>query len=156
MSGTYKTGYADFGDPDPMSGYAFDTKIAVILRDDLAAWQRVNATAFLASGVAHSFPQLMGESYEDADGTTYLPMFGQPVFVLEGDADALRELRTRAIGRGVATSVFTGDLFQTGNDEDNRAAVRAVDGSGLDVVALAVHGPKNVVDRIVKGTRRHP
>jgi hypothetical protein len=139
-----------------MTGYAFDTKIAVVLREDLASWQRVNAAAFLTSGVAHAFPQLMGEPYEDADGTGYLPMFGQPVFVLEGDKEALCEVRSRAIGRGIATSVFTHDLFTTGNDDDNRAAVRAVDGASLDVVAVAVHGPKNAVDRILKGTRRHP
>ncbi|SFQ39113.1 Protein of unknown function [Amycolatopsis rubida] len=30
----------------------FDTKIAVLLRDDLASWQRLNVTAFLVSGVA--------------------------------------------------------------------------------------------------------
>ena len=138
-----------------MSGYLFDTKIALVLHEDLAPWQRVNASAFLASGVAHGFPQLMGAPYEDADGTAYLPMLGQPVFVLEGDTTTLREVRSRAIARGVGTSVFTADLFRTGNDEDNRAAVRAAAGAELDVVGLAIHGPKNVVDRIVKGTRRH-
>lgn len=30
----------------------FDTKIAVLLRDDLASWQRLNVTAFLVSGLA--------------------------------------------------------------------------------------------------------
>ena len=139
-----------------MSGYVFDTKIAVVLREDLAPWQRVNAAAFLASGVAHRFPQLLGEPYEDADGTAYLPMLGQPVFVFEGDHEALRTVHTRAVGRGLATSVFTADLFRTGNDEDNRAAVRAVGTADLDVVGIAVHGPRNVVDRVVKGTRRHP
>jgi hypothetical protein len=29
----------------------FDTKVAVVVRDDLAAWQRLNVTAFLISGV---------------------------------------------------------------------------------------------------------
>jgi hypothetical protein len=27
----------------------FDTKVAVVVRDDLAAWQRLNVTAFLMS-----------------------------------------------------------------------------------------------------------
>ena len=30
----------------------FDTKIAVVLRDDLAVWQKTNVTAFLVSGIA--------------------------------------------------------------------------------------------------------
>lgn len=138
-----------------MSGYRFDTKIAVVLHEDLAAWQRVNATAFLISGIVHAFPQLVGDPYEDADGQTYLAMLGQPVFVLEGDGEVLRDLRARAVGRGLATSVFTRDLFTTGNDEDNRAVVKKLAGSDLDVVGICVHGPKNAVDRLAKAARRH-
>ena len=29
----------------------FDTKIAIIIRDDLATWQKLNVTAFLMSGI---------------------------------------------------------------------------------------------------------
>jgi hypothetical protein len=32
----------------------FDTKIAVVLREDLAVWQKANVTAFLVSGIAGS------------------------------------------------------------------------------------------------------
>ena len=52
--------------------------------------------------------------------------------------------------------MFTSDLFRTGNDDDNRAAVRAVGRDDLDLVGLAVHGPRNAVDKIVKGSRMHP
>jgi hypothetical protein len=34
----------------------FDTKIAVVLRDDLAVWQKTNVTAFLVSGIAGTVP----------------------------------------------------------------------------------------------------
>jgi hypothetical protein len=30
----------------------FDTTIAVVIRDDHAAWQKMNVTAFLVSGIA--------------------------------------------------------------------------------------------------------
>jgi hypothetical protein len=53
-------------------------------------------------------------------------------------------------------AVFTADLFATGNDRDNRAAVRAVRKNDLDLVGLAVYGPRNVVDKVTKGTRMHP
>jgi len=59
----------------------FDTKIAVLLRDDLEAWQRLNVTAFLVSGIGPRSPEVIGEPYADADGTEYLPMFRQPVLV---------------------------------------------------------------------------
>jgi hypothetical protein len=51
--------------------------------------------------------------------------------------------------------VFTSDLFHTGNDRDNRAAVRAVRAEALDLVGLAVHGPRGAVDKILKGARMH-
>jgi hypothetical protein len=133
----------------------FDTKIAVLVRDDLATWQRLNATAFMVSGIAGAVPELLGEEYVDADGTRYLPMFGQPVLVFEGDADTLKAAHARALGRGLRVSIFTSELFTTGNDRDNRAAVLAVARDKLDLVGLAVHGPRGVVDKVVKGATLH-
>ncbi len=134
----------------------FDTKIAVLLREDLATWQRLNVTAFLVSGVAGTEPELLGEEYLDADGTRYLPMFGQPVLIFVGDRDALTGAHARALTRDLRISIFTEELFGTGNDRDNRAAVRAVPGEKLDLVGLALHGPRNVVDKVLKGARLHP
>lgn len=134
----------------------FSTKIAVVVRDDLPVWQRLNVCAFLVSGVAAAVPELIGEPYEDADGTKYLAMFGQPVLVFEASAQVLTSAHGKALDRGLPMSVFTADLFATGNDEDNRAAVLAVPREALDLVGLAVHGPRNAVDKIVKGARMHP
>ena len=133
-----------------------NTKIAVVVRDDLPVWQRLNVAAFLVSGVASAVPELIGEAYEDADGTKYLAMFGQPVLVFEASADVLTSAHRKALERGLPMAIFTADLFATGNDEDNRAAVRAVPRDALDLVGLAVHGPRNAVDKIVKGARMHP
>ncbi|ROQ77919.1 DUF2000 domain-containing protein [Streptomyces sp. NBC_01260] len=140
---------------DDLAPVRFDTKIAVLLRDDLQTWQRLNVTAFLVSGLGTAVPELVGEPYADADGTPYLPMFRQPVLVLEGGKEMLATAHTRAVGRGVTLSVFTSDLFSTGNDRDNRAAVRAVRRDGMDLVGLAVHGPRNAVDKILKGASMH-
>ena len=74
----------------------FSTKIAVVLRDDLAVWQKANVTAFLVSGVAGTNPETVGEPYRDASGNEYLPMFVQPVLVYEADATALRRAFERA------------------------------------------------------------
>ncbi|MGY1840982.1 MULTISPECIES: DUF2000 family protein [unclassified Modestobacter] len=35
-------------------------------------------------------------------------------------------------------------------------AVAVVPGQDLGLVGLAVHGPKNAVDKILKGARMHP
>jgi hypothetical protein len=134
----------------------FDTKIAVLLRDDLEVWQRLNVTSFLVSGIGQRSPDVIGEAYADADGTVYLPMFRQPVLVFEGGKETLTRSYERAVSQGIALSVFTADLFATGNDRDNRAAVRAVSGANLDLVGMAVYGPRGAVDKIVKGARMHP
>ena len=134
----------------------FDTKIAVLLRHDLPTWQRLNVTAFLVSGIAATSPELVGEPYEDGDGTAYLPMFRQPVLVFEGPKELMATAHARAPGRQIPVSVFTSDLFATGNDRDNRAAVKAVPRDQLDLVGLALHGPKNAVDKVLKGARMHP
>ncbi len=132
------------------------TKIAVLLREDLASWQALNVTAFLSSGIAATLPELVGEPYADADGTGYLPMLRQPVLVLAGPGELLGTARTRALDRGLRPAVFTADLFATGGDDENRAAVRAVPAAELDLVGLALHGPRNAVDKVVKGARMHP
>ncbi|WP_282796212.1 DUF2000 domain-containing protein [Streptomyces sp. CC224B] len=134
----------------------FDTKIAVLLRADLRTWQRLNVTAFLVSGLGTQLPEVIGEPYADADGTPYLPMFRQPVLVFEGTKEILTAAHGRALARGLPRAVFTSDLFATGNDRDNRAAVRAVPTAGLDLVGLAVHGPRTAVDKVLKGARMHP
>jgi hypothetical protein len=147
----------DIEDTESTSGpVRFDTKIAVLLRDDLEVWQRLNVTAFLVSGIGQRNPEVIGEPYADADDTGYLPMFRQPVLVFEAGKETLTRSHERAVSRGVAVSVFTADLFSTGNDRDNRAAVRAVARSSLDLVGMAVYGPRGAVDKIVKGARMHP
>lgn len=134
----------------------FDTRIAVLLRDDLAEWQRLNVTAFLVSGLAAHHPDLIGEPYLDGDGTAYLPMFRQPVMVFQAPKEVVTAARVRALDRDLALTVFTADLFATGNDRDNRAAVRAVRGADLDLVGIGVHGGRSAVDKILKGARLHP
>ncbi|MGW1457945.1 DUF2000 family protein [Streptomyces albidoflavus] len=134
----------------------FDTKIAVLLREDLEGWQRLNVTAFLVSGLGTQHPEVIGEPYEDADSTAYLPMLRQPVLVFEGSKETLTAAHGKALARVLPRAVFTSDLFATGNDRDNRAAVRAVGSDQLDLVGLAVYVPRNAVDKVLKGARMHP
>jgi len=134
----------------------FDTKIAIAVAEDLAAWQKLNVTAFLASAVAGGVPGLIGERYEDGSGRTYLPMFRQPVLIYAADAQALRRVRDQAADRGMDVAVYIEEMFKTGHDEANRAAVLAVTTEEMPLVGVAVHGPKNAVDKVLKGLRLHP
>ena len=132
-----------------------DTKIVIVVRDDLAAWQKLNLTAFVSSGIANTAPESIGEAYQDADGTKYAPMFGQPVLVFGSDAAGLRRTLDRALARGMVPAIYTEELFATGNDIDNRAAVAAVAAADLNVVGLAVRGQRRDVDKVTKGLTLH-
>jgi hypothetical protein len=52
----------------------FDTKISIVVREDLATWQKLNVVAFLMSGVVGANADLIGEPYEDAAGNRYNPL----------------------------------------------------------------------------------
>jgi hypothetical protein len=134
----------------------FDTKIAVVLRDDLAGWQRTNVTAFLVSGIAGTVPGVVGQPYRDASGNEYLPMFVQPVLVYQADRAGLRRAYERAMGRGVTPAIYTQELFATNHDEANRAAVVGVAAEDLDLVGIAFRAERKTVDKIVDRLRFHP
>lgn len=135
----------------------FDTKAAVVVRDDLATWQRLNVTAFLMSGIAASAgPEAIGEAYVDGDERHYLPLLVQPVLVFEASAAKLKTVRERAERRGVPLAIYTREMFATGNDADNRAAVRAVATDQLDLVGVALRAPHRDADAVLRGLDRHP
>jgi hypothetical protein len=133
----------------------FDTKIALAVRADLATWQKLNVTAFLASGVAAGVEGVAGKPFQDASGHRYLEMLRQPVLVYAAPGEVLAAVRERAVARGLPTAIYTEELFATGNDDDNRAAVRAVEASELRLAGIAVYGPRNVVDKVCKGLVLH-
>ena len=135
----------------------FDTKLAIVLLDELAVWQKTNATAFLASGFAADDPSLVGEPYVDGSGNQYLRMFRQPVLVYAADAAGVRRAYNRAMARGVEQlAIFTRELFSTSHDEANRAAVAAVAADELDLVAIALRAERKIVDKVLDKLRPHP
>jgi hypothetical protein len=150
-------GDLDHGGDDGARGgpVRFSTKIAVVLREDLAVWQKLNMTAFLVSGVAGTDADTIGEPYEDASGFRYLPMFRQPVLVFAGSAEQLRRAYDRLRAAGLRFSVFTDELFATGNDGDNRAAVKAVRSEDLRLAGMALRGERKAVDKALKGLSLH-
>jgi hypothetical protein len=62
----------------------------------------------------------------------------------------------RALRRGIDLAVYTRDMFATGHDAANRAAVTAVSGADLDLVGIALHAGKNAADKVLKGAHLHP
>jgi hypothetical protein len=135
--------------------YRFDTKIVVIIRSDLETWQKLNATAFLVSGLAGTTPESIGEPYEDACENQYLPMFREPVLIFGASSDELRRSFDRARQREIDITLFTDELFRTNHDEANRAAVKAVGVDDLSLVGIAFRAFRKDADKVVKGLKFH-
>jgi hypothetical protein len=134
----------------------FDTKIAILIRDDLAVWQKLNVTAFLASGIAALRPDCIGEAYVDAAGRRYAPMLGQPVLVFAASLEQLRAAHAVAVEKELAIAGYVEAMFRTGHDAANRAVFGEAEPSTAAWVGLALHGPKKAVDKAVKGLGLHP
>jgi hypothetical protein len=105
---------------------------------------------------AQAGPSAIGEDYVDAEGQRYLPLLVQPVLVFEASAAKLATVRERAGRRGVTIAIYTREMFATGNDQDNRAAVRAVPTAELDLVGIGVRAPHRDADAVLRGLARHP
>ncbi len=133
----------------------FDTKIALVIRDDLAQWQKMNVAAFLASGIAASYPDSIGEPYEDASGNAYLRLIGQPMLIYGADRVALARVLERASTRGVQPALYTEEMFSTTHDAANREAVRNVEREHLNLVGLAFRAERKVVDKIIDKLKFH-
>ncbi|TIR25248.1 MAG: DUF2000 family protein [Mesorhizobium sp.] len=133
----------------------FDTKIAIVLREDLPVWQKLNVTAFLTSGIVAQFPEIIGEPYRDRAGNLYNPMSIQPVIVLSADAATLGTIHRRALERGVTASAYVEEMFSTGHDAANRAVFAEFAPDDAKIVGIALRGEKKLVDKITKGARMH-
>lgn len=132
----------------------FDTKIKIVLRDDLEPWQELNVTAFLMSGIAGT-QNIVGQPYIDQDGVSYLPMSQQPIMIYSASGEQMRDLLQKALSKDVVTAIFTEELFKTYNDEDNRASVAQFKTDQLNLAGIGIRGKKNHVDRLLKGFDLH-
>lgn len=133
----------------------FDTKVAIMVHGELPVWQKLNVTAFLATGIAGAAPEAMGEPYLDAAGNVFARLLGQPMLIFAADTSALVRARRVALERGATCAAYVREMFETGHDAANRAAFQAADPAAPDLVGLAVRGPKKDVDKITKGLKLH-
>lgn len=131
----------------------YETKTALILKADLAAWQLANVAAFLAGGLAASHPEMKGEPYRDGAGRSYSPLIREPVFVYGATVEELRRTHQRALSRELVPAIYIDAMFTTTNDADNRAAVAAAPADALDFVGVGVHGPRKTIDKVINGLK---
>jgi hypothetical protein len=133
----------------------FDTKIAIVLRNDMAPWQALNVTAFLTSGIVAQSPDVIGEPYRDRAGNTYNPLSIQPVIVLAADQATISNIHRRSLERDIKTCLYIEEMVATGHDAANRAVFAQFAPDDAKVVGIAMRAEKKLVDKITKGARMH-
>jgi hypothetical protein len=134
----------------------FDTKIAILVSQDLPVWQKLNVTAFLASGIAAAAPEAIGAPYRDAAGRLHAPLMGQPILIFAATPEVLARAYQAGIARGLTRAAYVRAMFSTGHDAANRAVFEAEPADAPDLVGLALRGPRKDVDKAAKGAVLHP
>lgn len=130
-----------------------DKKIAIVVREDLLTWQKLNVTAFLASGFGTQ--DIMGENYKDKSGKVYLPMSGQPILVYSANREEMKAILGKAVNREIEISIYNEEMFSTNNDVDNRAMIEKYATEEIEPVGLGLCGKKQHVDKTLHGYKLH-
>jgi hypothetical protein len=134
----------------------YDNKIAVVILNDLANWQKLNVTSFLASSVAISFPETHGAPLVSASGTPYLPFLKHPILIYSADSsEMLKRAFTRARERDLQVGIYTRQLFATKNEGENLAEIAKCTDADLDLVGIVVYGENKKVDKALDKLKFH-
>jgi hypothetical protein len=133
----------------------FDTKIVIVIDENLAVWQKLNVTAFLTSGIIASNEGLIGQNYQDASGATYTPLCIQPIMIMKTNREKLKTILNRANNYDLPLSIYIEDMFSTGFDEANRETVAQYASEALPLVGIAMRGEKKLIDKVTKGVKLH-
>jgi hypothetical protein len=133
-----------------------ENKIAIILRDDLKNWQKLNVTAFLSGAVAIEFPELHGRHLVTASGNTYLPFFKQPVLVYKAESnEQMQRVFKRAKERELNIGIYSHPLFSTMNEDDNVGEIAKYTDDEQDLVGLIIYGDNKKVNKAIDGLKFH-
>lgn len=134
----------------------FDTKVAILVLEELAVWQKLNVTAFLATGIAAEAPEALGAPYLDAAGRAHARLLGQPILIFAATPEVLQRAWRQSIERDLTRAAYVRAMFATGHDAANREAFAREPAEAPDLVGLALRGPRKDIDKAAKGASLHP
>lgn len=134
-----------------------NNKIALVIKNDLQPWQKLNVAAFLASAVAIQFPDTHGKSFINASGSVYLPFIKQPILIYGAETEAeIKRAFHRAKERGLQVGIYTEPLFATKNEEQNHVEIAKKTDETQVLVGLALYGDGKKLSKAIDGLKFHP
>ena len=134
----------------------YDKKVAIIIRDDLAGWQKLNVTAFLAGSVAIKFPETHGKAFINASGSEYLPFIKHPILIYKAETDVqLKRAFNRAKERELQIGIYTVPLFATKNEEGNLEEILKYTDEDQELAGIIIYGENKKVDKALDSLKFH-
>lgn len=134
----------------------FENKIAIVIKDDLRNWQKLNVASFLASSIAIQFPETHGKSFVNASNSEFLPFIKQPMLIYKAvDQSQLDRAFRRAKERELNIGVFTTPLFSTKNEEENHFELGKTTDDSQDLAGIVLYGENKKVNKALNGLKFH-
>lgn len=134
----------------------YDNKIALIIRNDLQSWQKLNVASFLASSIAIKFPDTHGSDFINASGSAYLPFIKHPILIYKAESEAeIKRAFNRAKERELHIGIYTEPLFATKNEEENRIEIAKNSDENQVLVGIAIYGENKKVNKAIDGLKFH-
>lgn len=132
----------------------YDTKIAIVVRNDLQPWQKLNITAFLMSGISAT-QDIVGEPYIDRDGKKYLPISKQPILIFAANREEIREVFEKTLNKEIEMSIYTEEMLNSCSEQESMAKIATFKTDQLNIIGIGMRGKRNPVDRILKNLKLH-
>lgn len=134
----------------------YENKIAIVIKNDLESWQKLNVASFLASSVAIKFPDTHGKAFTTANGSEYLPFIKHPILVFKADTDAeIKRAFNKAKERGLHIGIYTAPLFATKNEEENLIEIAKCNDDEQNLVGIIIYGEVKKVNKALGGLTLH-
>lgn len=134
----------------------FENKIAIVIKNELLNWQKLNVASFLASSIAIKFPETHGKSFINASKSEYLPFIKQPILIYKADDQAqIARAFSRAKQRELDIGIYTDSLFSTKNEDENHIEIGKVTDDNQTLVGIIIYGENKKVNKALNGLKFH-
>ena len=134
----------------------YDKKVAIIIKDDLLPWQKMNVVSFLTSSVVIRFPETHGGEFITSDHVKFLPFMKHPILIYKADTpEKLQRAFQRARDRDIAIGIYTNPLFATKSGEENVLEIASHSVNDLDLAGIIIYGENKKVDKALDGLKFH-
>lgn len=134
----------------------YDKKVAIVIKDGLLPWQKLNVVSFLAGSIAIEFPETHSEKFVTADQQEFLPFIKHPTLIYKADnTEKLQRAFRRSKDRELAIGIYTQQLFATRSGEENVLEIAKHTADDLDLVGIIVYGDNKKVDKALDGLKFH-